>query len=287
VPSGELVLAAGADAGLAAGQAVVFGRHWIGRVERVEDDRAHVRRWTAAHARTGIRLQGPGRDLRAIALGRGGGSPPVVQWIEPGTESEAGMDVVWRPRETDPPGLPAFHLGALEQVGDPSRGQSVWVVATALPVGSEGRVFVALAGEEGEPRVGARQWTLRDASLTLVADPVLGSSLVAVCQTGSAAAEVVMAGDRALGLVARQHGSLLWVRRLAPEEWPAGALWIGLDGLLAGGEDAAPAQTQLYTRGGGAFPRGLPLGRSASGPAPLSGKILRAVAAPRATEAGS
>ncbi|MFQ5748418.1 MAG: hypothetical protein ACE5H3_03045, partial [Planctomycetota bacterium] len=270
--SGRLILAAGSAQGLDAGQAVVFGDRWIGRIGPLASNRAAVILWTAPDARTGVLLSEGGERVRAICVGQGEARPPLVNWPEPGTALHPGMKVAYR---AEPGGTSALadlglKLGLLRLQGDPLRGASAWVVEGELPPGAEGRVFVA-GGAAGRTRVLAPPVVRVPFHWSLPGDAVLGQQVVAGVLDAPRPVAVLVQAGRVVGPVVARRGRLVWGLRRAPSDWGTQAL-----SLLPG--------SPRFTRGGGGIPRGLWLGAVGNGVPRLLEDRLEALAAPAGEE---
>lgn len=265
--SGHLLLAAGADFGLAPGMPVVFGDRWIGRVGVTGPQTAEVEICSGAARTTPAILVGDrGLPLRAVLEGRGAGTRPLVRWLDPQAEPVAGTPVRFRRGADDPPPYAQLDLaiGELVNVGDAERGSQAWEVDFSLPPGAEGRVYVA-AGAVAESVVAEPPVQSTQAQLALRADGVFGTRLCGLQVLGEVPATAALVQGRVLGLIVAQRGTIYWCNRRAPAAWRASE-WIGLS---AGGE--LGAAELRFTRGGGGVPRGLFLGSETdAAPAPLA-----------------
>ncbi|MAW61251.1 MAG: hypothetical protein CMJ94_10500 [Planctomycetes bacterium] len=259
-----LLLAAGADFGLAPGMPVVYGNRWLGRIGATGPSTAEVLLASGAARRTAVVVPGD-RDqlLRAVLEGRGGDHRPLIRWPEPKGEPVVGSLVRYRRGSDDPPPYAGLDLriGSVIRVGDPDRDSAAWEVDFDLPAGAEGRVFVA-AGAVSESVVAEPQVRSGATQLALRADGVFGARLCALRAAAGVRAAVATVDDRVLGRVVAQRGELLWCSLRAPAQWPASS-WVGLDQNVATREEAE----LLFTRGGSGVPRGLFLGAQ-SDPAP-------------------
>ncbi|RMH00821.1 MAG: hypothetical protein D6702_13045 [Planctomycetota bacterium] len=262
------LLGAGTRHGLFEGQPVVFGRAWLGRLEKVEPDRARLRLWTSPEAPTGARI-GSGPGIEAICLGRRRGGEPLVRRLAPGAEPEDGMPVFWRHREGDAPWYEqgGFRLGVLRRRGDERRREGYWAVEPELPAAAEGRVFVGLGAVPADPPA-ERSPERVAAELLLAGDGVYGPGPRAVRSAVGRLPEpasAVTAGGRVAGVVVAVCGPVAWTVPVPPADWP-GELVAVEPGpptrLFAGREARSRAGALLFTRGGARFPRGLWLGRS-------------------------
>ncbi len=270
-------LGAGRAFGLAEGQAVVFGRSWLGRVHDAGEQRATLRLWTAPGEGTGARLGRGENALRALCEGRGYGEEALVRFPEPGGEPRDGEEVNWRRRSEDPPSLEGLglQLGTLRRRGDEPRRSAYWAVEPRLPAGAEGRVFVALGALPERPLREAERYR-RPARVVLPVDGVCGERSAAVELSEAVPAVAVGGRDGLRGIVQRRRGRLSWMRRTAPEDWGAAAVAVLPSGRIAAprepsassGTPALVPGTWLYTRGGPTMPRGLPIG-------PVGGPVLR------------
>jgi hypothetical protein len=142
---GKLLLAAGADFGLAPGMPVVFGAQWLGRVGETGPRTAEVELASGAARRTPVLFAGDrGELMRAVLEGRGGDARPLVRFLEAKGDPVEGAPALFRRGAEDPPAYAALEtdVGALLRVGDPQRGTAAWEVDFELPAGAEGRVFV-------------------------------------------------------------------------------------------------------------------------------------------------
>lgn len=282
--SAELLLAAGSRHGLAPGMPVVWGRHFLGRIAAVSERECRVRRFSAADERTGVRLVAEEGEAKAdIAIGRGPGLPPMLNWPAEGPEPAAGQAVLFRGRGSDPPALSdaGFLLGHLARRGAAGRGDQAWVIEESRPEAADGRVFVAAGALPAEPiqmpapaRTASRALLLQDA--------VLGGRLSAWESPPGFAPGVLLRAERVLGPVAAFRRGFVWVRADRPEDWAARAVVVLENPVrLVRPADLPPgAAGSWFTRGGDGIPRGLWLGRSGAAP-PRAGApvLLRAPAA--------
>ena len=260
----RLLLAAGADFGLAPGMPVVYADRWLGRIGETGPNTAEVDLASGAARRTPISLLGDrGQPLRAILQGRGRSHRPLIRDPEAKGEPVEGVVVSFRRGAEDPPPYAGLdlRLGTVVRVGDPQRGSAAWEVDYELPAGAEGRVYVA-AGAVTESVVAEPPVRTGPTSVTLRADGVFGARLCALRAPADVPPAVATVDDRVLGRVVAQRGSLLWCSLRPPAGWPATS-WVGLadDGATRG-------DTALrFTAGGAGVPRGLFLG-SRTDPAP-------------------
>ncbi len=263
----KLILAAGSNYGLATGMPVVFGATWLGRLSEVGQFQAEVQLCTAAGVPTGALLAaaGDGRPLRAVVEGRGREGVPLLRWVEPHAEPEAGAEVRWRATLDDLPGLGSLglHLGHAEFAGDVARGAGYWQVLFELPAGAEGRVFVP-AGAIAESTIAEPQIDHSQAQLALRVDGVFGAQLCGLRTIAVQQPAVVLNGSTVLGKVVAHRGSLLWCSLQPPATWHDEALRLSDLGMTD------PDPVQLFTRGNATVPRGLPLG-AADAVAPVPG----------------
>ncbi|MCH2101050.1 MAG: hypothetical protein MK209_03910 [Planctomycetes bacterium] len=253
----RLLLAAGADFGLAPGMPVVYADSWLGRIGGTGPTTAEVDLVSGAARRTPIYLLGDrGQPLRAILQGRGGQHRPLIRDHEAKGEPVEGVVVSFRRGAEDPPPYAQLdmRLGTVVRVGDPQRGSAAWEVDYQLPAGAEGRVYVA-AGAVTESVVAEPPVRTGPTSVTLRADGVFGARLCALRAPIDVPPAVATVDDRVLGRIVAQRGSLLWCSLRAPASWP-GNSWVGLDGNTATRGDAE----LRFTAGGAGVPRGLFLG---------------------------
>ncbi len=277
---GELRLGAGANLHLAKGMPVAFGSIFLGRLIEVEAERSTVRLVQAANERTGVYLRAKPEQLgdRAVAVGQSSGKAPLLALIDPDARMWAGSAVIWRPQLAD--GLAAdataLRLGELERVGSRDRGDAAWAIALDFPAGSEGRVFV-LASAVGDKLIAERRTEVEEAWASLPADGVLGRGWPAISLGAAPVGAVVCSADRAVGVVAVKRGRYAWLRVRPAQLWGREALAVSEEdfGIYALNSES-PAERggeQLYTRGGGAVPRGLWLGTREDGAAPLAAPL--------------
>lgn len=273
----ELLLAAGSRHSLAPGMPVVWGRYYLGRIDRVSELEALVLRPAAADERTGVSwVNENGTPQEAVSIGRGGGSAPVLHWLAEGPEPVPGLAVRFRGRRNDPPALAeaGFLLGHLAPRGTASRGDAAWVIEEARPEAAEGRVFVAAGALPPEP---IQMPALLGAASRnrLAQDGVLGPRLSAWTAPAQFDPTVLLRGERALGPVVARRGHLAWVRADRPEDWTERAV-VMLEQpsrLLLATELPPGARGLWFTRGNDGVPRGLWLGRSGE-PPPQSGAAM-------------
>lgn len=254
---GKLLLAAGADFGLAPGMPVVFGTQWLGRVGETGARTAEVELASGAARRTPVLFAGDrGELMRAVLEGRGGDARPLVRFLEAKGDPVEGAPALFRRGAEDPPAYAALEMdvGALLRVGDPERGTAAWEVDFELPAGAEGRVFVG-AGAVSASVVAEPPVVRGPATLALRSDAVFGPRVCALRTDPSLPATVAMVGNRVLGAVVARRGDQVWCSLRPPANWPT-ATWVGLDANTATREDAA----LRFTRGGDGIPRGLFLG---------------------------
>lgn len=277
----RLVLAAGANYGLAVEMPVVFGNHWLGRLIEVDEHSAVVQLCSAAGvptsaflpASSGVGANGNGDQgsdsveppLRVVVEGRGREGAPLLRWVENRAEPMDGAAVRWRATMDDLPGLErlGLQLGRAEFAGDVARGAGYWQVIFELPAGAEGRVFVP-AGAIAESTIAEPQIDHSPAHLALRVDGVFGAHLCGLRTLQVEHPAVVLNGNTVLGKVVAQRGSLLWCSLQPPRSWMQEALQFSDLGI------ADPEPVQLFTRGDAKVPRGLPLG-AATADAPVPG----------------
>ena len=266
--AGLLSLAAGQDFALAAGQAVVFGSHWVGRIIKVENQRATVRLWTSPGARTGVRLVEKNQITKAVTMGRGTQKPPLVRWIDPSGSPHSGAGVFWRATEMDSPALRRldFSMGRLLRQGNELRGSGVWAIKTEFPAGAEGRVWVA-AGAVGDSLVAEPGIHTASLGKPLHGDGVLFGNWKSVFQLTKAPAKVIESAGQLQGEVLRQSGRKLWFLAKAPSAWGSRAIALTSEGEFH--EDGRV----LFSRGGQGIPRGFLLGVRDSGPPSMVGNL--------------
>lgn len=260
----RLLLAAGADFGLAPGMPVVYADRWLGRIGETGPNTAMVELASGAAHRTPISLLGDrGQLLRAILQGRGRQHRPLIRDPEAKGEPVEGVVVSFRRGAQDPPPYASLdlRLGTVVRVGDPDRGSAAWEVDFELPAGAEGRVYVA-AGAVTESVVAEPPVRTGSTSLALRADGVFGPRLCALRAPADVPPAVATVDDRVLGQIVVQRGPLLWCSLRPPAQWPA-ASWVGLEGNTATRADAE----LRFTAGGAGVPRGLFLG-ARTDPAP-------------------
>ena len=277
---GELRLGSGENLHLVVGMPVAFGGSFLGSLIEVEAERSTVRLVQAANVRTGVYLKAnPERTGdRAVAVGQGSGKAPLLALIDPDARVWEGSAVIWRPLAADglAPGSTGLRLGELEQIGSRARGDAAWAVALDFPAGSEGRVFV-LAGAVGDLLIAERQTEVEEARASLPADGVLGRGWPAISLGSAPVGAVVCSADRAVGVVAVKRGRYAWLRVRPAQAWGWDALAVseeifGIDSLDSE-RSAQFGVEQIYTRGGGAVPRGLWLGRREDDAAPLAAPL--------------
>ncbi|MBT3340661.1 MAG: hypothetical protein HOM34_06790 [Planctomycetes bacterium] len=268
---GSLILAAGHSHGLAIGQPVVFGNRWLGRVVAVSESAARVSLWQATNERTGVSLHNPdGSAAAAVSVGRGASGLPVVRWLAPGQEALVGAEVFWRPLVEDPPAMQrlGLKLGFLVREGDADRGEQVWAIASDLPSGAEGRVWVA-AGAVGHSLVAEPPVTRMKAWAAIPADAVFGQAVAAYHLAGARPAAVIAWAGGAgtagsvIARVVKQRGSVVWAVPRSRNDWNPGEVVLlrpkPLQLLSELPPQASASDFFYYTRGSDDIPRGLPL----------------------------
>lgn len=281
--AGRLRIAAGRDFGLALGQAVVYGQQWLGRIQEVEDHTSWVELWNAANARTGVSLEGETASIAGVASGMGPSGWPWIRWMDPKAEPQDGMNVLWRRREQDPRNLDdlELRLGSLRQEGDRERDAAAWVITHEMPPGAEGRVYIA-AGAVGSSLVAEPTIRRGPASVSLFRDATLGAKVASVRATRGGPAAVVLQEGRVIGPVVVRRGNHLWFLRRSPGDWREEALALDPEAerllQLEKGEAFELEGAQLYTRGAGMIPRGLPIGSIRDPQRPLEQGELEIVA---------
>ena len=233
----KLILAAGANYGLAVDMPVVFADTWLGRLVEVGAYSAEVQLCTAAGVPTGAYLpvaaeEGEG-PLRAVVEGRGREGAPLLRWVETRAEPKAGGEVRWRATLDDLPGLGrlGLRLGSAELSGDVERGAGYWQVIFELPAGAEGRVFVP-AGAVAESTIAEPQIDHSPAQLALRVDGVFGSQLCGLRTLQVEQPALVLNGNTVLGKVVAHRGSLLWCSLQPPETWADEALRLSDLGMV-------------------------------------------------------
>ncbi|MFK5954953.1 MAG: hypothetical protein QM477_00755 [Planctomycetota bacterium] len=262
---GRLVIAAGKDFHLAQGQLVAFGNAFLGRLGEVREHAADVELWSAAGLRTGLTVvPESGQPIRAVCFGRGGGGTAVVEWSEDETGYLVGQTLMWRPRPLDPPNLAqaGLHLGTMQLEGDSSRGEALWVIEHSIPVGAQGRVFIA-AGAVGKDLIAEPAQKRQVASRLLRTDALLGSDWYALSSPANFTPTVVTDQAKVSGELRVWRSGWGWARRLAPASWDQGAVALDPDAGEVLGVKAWEASSNplpLFTRGGDHIPRGLWLG---------------------------
>ncbi len=260
-------LGVGRAFGLFEGQPVVFGRTWLGRLDRVDEEQAVLRLWTAPEEPTGAWIGGEQDGFPAICLGRREGGEPLVRQIHPDASPADGLEVRWRRREGDPPWFEqgGFRLGVLRRRGDEERREAYWAVEARVPAAAEGRVFVGLGAVPSDPPEEPRPDRAK-ARVRLLSDAVHGRrlGLVEAERRVLPTAVAVLGHGRAVGPVVARRGSLCWTAPVQAGAWPGPriALVEGQEIDLASDPAALAAPgAALFSRGGGGFPRGLWLGR--------------------------
>jgi len=269
----------GSSDGVGGGVPVVFGSSWLGRAESTSANSAQLHYWGNSDIRTGVWLQAAdgGRALRAICIGRGGGQPALVRFIENRCPPLHDSPVIWRHREDDVHSLQQLNLqvGQLQRVGDEARGEGHWVVAGEYPAGAGGRVFTAASAI---PSVN-RQANLPQyvaAKLLIARDAVFGGDFCAVENQGNFPLLGLVRQGRLVGPVVRQAGDTAWVFRGDLDAWQQRALvWDASTAKLEIFDQQINASSVLFSSGVGIVPRGIFLGHLGDSPssiaAPLSG----------------
>ena len=263
----KLILAAGANYGLAVDMPVIFGRIWLGRLVEVKQYSAVVQLETSAAVPTSVLLQSAdgSAPLRAVVEGRGNEGAPLLRWIENRADPKDAAPVLWRASAEDLPGLAqlGLRLGLAAFAGDVQRGAGFWQVDFVLPAGAGGRVFVP-AGAVAESTVAEPQIDFSTAQLALRVDGVFGAQLCGLRTLHDGIPSVVLNEQTVLGKVVAQRGNLLWCSLQPPRAWQNEALRLSDLGVVD------PDPVQLYSRGDSTLPRGLPLG-SVDAVAPVPG----------------
>ncbi len=269
----SLVLDSGSLSGLASGQIAVFGKVCLGRLGKVEENRAELQLWTASGERTGVLLPSRRGPLKSVCYGRGK-EKPIVRFVESRDEPIADLPVLWRSKAEDPPSLmePGLELGILRRMGDSRRGEDHWVVEATRPAGAEGRVFIAVGALPSQMPPTPKP-TLSPLYPSLALDAVLGPQVGSVRIFNSSNPVAVMVSGRVVGPILCHSGGIAWVVRRSVDSWAEDSIAFDpIRHVLRPGEEAEP-KDRLFSRGSQVFPRGLFLGNRGQASLPLAGNL--------------